>query len=123
MALIDVNILIKQCLPPHWRGGYKEHLCQVFCAPLHGWHRRFVSFKRDLAEQGGVNSQVAILEYDLNKIFAKEGYKFIELTDGDIGGQVRLLVHKNYEARLAAIVQELMTRVPAGVEIQVKIKE
>lgn len=122
MALIDINILVRQYLPPHWRGTYKAHLCQVVCAPLHLFYRKYILEKRVILEQGGINNQMAILEYDANKTFAKEGYKIIEIIDGDSGGEVRLSLPESYKQKSAAITQWLRQRLPAGIHIHTQKK-
>lgn len=68
MYLIDYAILLKQILPPHWRGTWREHLIRSLMEPVIADYNDFYDYIYSIPQQVNLNSQVMVMEETLNRL-------------------------------------------------------
>lgn len=120
MYLLDFATFIKQCLPIHWRTNYRFYLIWVLLEPLNSIYLRFRRWQNQVRSQPKELLSVGVLEYELNRIFAEEGYNFFEI-DSRESAQFTLLIAPVFAEKVPQVKQYLSQNVPLGIHFNITI--
>jgi len=77
--------MLKQALPPHWRGSWRESLIRTLTEPIIEDYNEFYQYIYSTADLVNRNSQVLVMEVNLNRI-AHHLTRLIYFEDGPTNG-------------------------------------
>ena len=87
MFLIDVDVLVKQLIPPHWREPKKLTIFSILTEPLKTVYKSSKQLLNDSKLEINLNSQVIVLENYINRIL---DYGRTSIVDNARGFTIRV---------------------------------
>lgn len=120
MFLIDVKIIVRRYLPPHWQGTGREWLIAAVVQPLIALYADFSAYRKSILRSVNLNSQTIVLEHHLNSVFGVQA--MISVGDGDFDNEdFVVFVHYLSAGSVAEINREVNKYKLAGKRFRIEL--
>jgi hypothetical protein len=120
MFLIDIDILVKQLIPPHWRVKEKLNIFMTLTEPLKSIYKSIQQLSKESKSVININSQVIVLEKYIDTFL---DYGRTSIVDDSSRGFI-LRVSDKYKEREKGIKQMVDKLKLSGISYRIQfIKE